>query len=35
VGAQKMAGRWMIPKDAPYPVPPHRQRLQSGRKKTE
>jgi len=25
-GAQKMAGRWMIPKDAPYPVPPERQR---------
>ena len=26
VGAQKMAGRWMIPKDAPYPVSPERQR---------
>lgn len=26
VGAQKMAGRWMIPADAPYPIPPDRQR---------
>ena len=33
VGAQKMAGRWMIPKDAPYPIPPERQRVNSGRKK--
>ena len=31
-GAQKMAGRWMIPKDAPYPVPPERQKL-TGRSK--
>ena len=27
VGAQKMAGRWMVPKDAPYPIPPERQRV--------
>lgn len=33
VGAQKMAGRWMIPKDAPYPIPPERQRPNSGRTK--
>ncbi len=25
-GARKLANRWMIPEDAPYPVPPARQR---------
>lgn len=33
VGAQKMAGRWMIPKDTPYPIPPERQRDWVRRKK--
>lgn len=33
VGAQKMAGRWMVPKDAPYPIPPERQRVSWREKK--
>ena len=33
VGCQKKANRWLIPKDAPYPVPPERQRDGNGRKK--
>ena len=33
IGAQKIANRWMIPKDAPYPVPPEKQKDGSGRKK--
>lgn len=26
MGAHKMGGRWMIPEDAPYPIPPARRR---------
>ena len=32
VGAQKIGGSWMIPEDAPYPVPPHRRRVSARRK---
>ena len=32
VGAQKMGKQWMIPADAPYPIPPNRRRPGSGRK---
>lgn len=33
-GAHKKAGRWLVPADAPYPIPPHRRRS-SGRKKVK
>jgi len=30
VGAQKIGNQWMIPEDAPYPIPPNRRRPGSG-----
>ena len=32
IGAQKIGNAWMIPADAPYPIPPHRRRDGSGKK---
>lgn len=32
IGAQKIGNAWMIPADAPYPIPPHRRRDGVGRK---